>query len=376
VQYFERAVFEAHPANAPPYDVLLAQLGTFRYRAQYPADVPAPPTPAASGSLTGGPPPPPNTYQGCPATGDGGDRQLNGRKNRVDRGPWSALPLDTLLGLPWPRTTDRRDRAGWSAADTAAVAAVEGSPVQVEGYLAGVKVESTESMDCHSAADVDYHLWLVSGPAEDRSRSLVAEITPRVRADHPGWDSTRIRPLVDGHTRVRLAGWLLLDQEHPEQLGATRATLWEIHPIVDFAVQQPDGSWQALDGGATPVPPVATVPAVPPPTVTPTPAPAPLDVYAASAQVSNATPGQNVRVTVTGQLTRAGQPVAGVTMQTAWHYKTTVSACSGTTGADGMAYCTRDISRATLGYLVVVDVTFVDADGTVLARAQTGFTPH
>src|SRR5207248_6030261 len=27
VQYFERAVFERHPQNAPPYDVLLAQLG-------------------------------------------------------------------------------------------------------------------------------------------------------------------------------------------------------------------------------------------------------------------------------------------------------------------------------------------------------------
>ena len=30
VQYFERAVFESHPENAPPYDVLLSQLGTFR----------------------------------------------------------------------------------------------------------------------------------------------------------------------------------------------------------------------------------------------------------------------------------------------------------------------------------------------------------
>ena len=40
VQYFERAVFELHPENAPPYNVLLAQLGTFRYRALYPTGVP------------------------------------------------------------------------------------------------------------------------------------------------------------------------------------------------------------------------------------------------------------------------------------------------------------------------------------------------
>jgi len=38
VQYFERAVFELHPENAgTPYEVLLSQLGTFRYRAKYSA---------------------------------------------------------------------------------------------------------------------------------------------------------------------------------------------------------------------------------------------------------------------------------------------------------------------------------------------------
>jgi glucose/arabinose dehydrogenase len=36
VQYFERAVFELHPENAPPYNVLLSQLGTYRYHARYP----------------------------------------------------------------------------------------------------------------------------------------------------------------------------------------------------------------------------------------------------------------------------------------------------------------------------------------------------
>jgi hypothetical protein len=35
VQYFERAVFEAHTENRPPFDVLLSQLGAFRYRANY-----------------------------------------------------------------------------------------------------------------------------------------------------------------------------------------------------------------------------------------------------------------------------------------------------------------------------------------------------
>ena len=42
VQYFERAVFERHPENAPPYDVLLAQLGTYQYGQKYPAGASTP----------------------------------------------------------------------------------------------------------------------------------------------------------------------------------------------------------------------------------------------------------------------------------------------------------------------------------------------
>src|SRR5437870_4714156 len=34
-QYFERAVFEYHPENVPPNDVLLSQLGTIRYKQKY-----------------------------------------------------------------------------------------------------------------------------------------------------------------------------------------------------------------------------------------------------------------------------------------------------------------------------------------------------
>src|SRR5437870_2602673 len=39
-QYFERAVFELHPENRPPNDVLLSLLGVFRYKHKYPAGAP------------------------------------------------------------------------------------------------------------------------------------------------------------------------------------------------------------------------------------------------------------------------------------------------------------------------------------------------
>ncbi len=45
VQYFERATFEAHPENQPPYNVLLSQLGTFRAQTEYPSGMPEGNTP-------------------------------------------------------------------------------------------------------------------------------------------------------------------------------------------------------------------------------------------------------------------------------------------------------------------------------------------
>src|SRR5436190_746415 len=50
VQYFERAVFEYHPENQPPNDVLLSQLGTFRYKQKYPTGAAAHMPPPGQGS--------------------------------------------------------------------------------------------------------------------------------------------------------------------------------------------------------------------------------------------------------------------------------------------------------------------------------------
>ncbi|MFL5732978.1 MAG: hypothetical protein ACJ78Q_07225 [Chloroflexia bacterium] len=40
VQYFERGVFEYHPENQPPFNVLLSQLGTYLYKKKYPGGAP------------------------------------------------------------------------------------------------------------------------------------------------------------------------------------------------------------------------------------------------------------------------------------------------------------------------------------------------
>jgi hypothetical protein len=51
IQYFERAIFEYHPENQPPYNVLLSQLGTFRYREKYPSGAPGQQTNNSAGSV-------------------------------------------------------------------------------------------------------------------------------------------------------------------------------------------------------------------------------------------------------------------------------------------------------------------------------------
>jgi alpha/beta superfamily hydrolase len=51
VQYFERAVFELHPDNEPPNNVLLSLLGTFRYNDRYPGGAPGQEPNTTSGSV-------------------------------------------------------------------------------------------------------------------------------------------------------------------------------------------------------------------------------------------------------------------------------------------------------------------------------------
>jgi hypothetical protein len=51
VQYTERAVFEYHPENQAPYEVLLSQLGTLRYRERYPNGAPIQVPTVAPGSI-------------------------------------------------------------------------------------------------------------------------------------------------------------------------------------------------------------------------------------------------------------------------------------------------------------------------------------
>lgn len=187
------------------------------------------------------------TFQGCPPEGDGGDPQLNRLKNRVDEGDYVPVSFDAVLSLTWPKAVEQKDRADWSAEDTAAIAKYEGIPVVVEGYLAAATESGPESTNCHGIANdmVDWHVSLVKNPGEDRSKAIVTETTPRVRPNHK-WSLDLLRSIVEKQERVRISGWLFFDPEHPDHLGKYRATLWEIHPIMQIEVYQ-NGRWVPLD---------------------------------------------------------------------------------------------------------------------------------
>ena len=186
-------------------------------------------------------------FEGCPPDGDGGDRALNRLKNRVDSATWAPAPIADVLTLAWPAAAVRRTRDEWSRGERGAVARDEGRPIAIEGYFVGAKTEGPEATNCHGAESKfrDWHLWLAATPGKDRRRSIVVETTPAIRALHPDWSINDIHRLVRDSALVRISGWLLFDQDHPEQLGKTRGTLWEIHPVMRIEVMR-NGQWRPL----------------------------------------------------------------------------------------------------------------------------------
>jgi hypothetical protein len=206
------------------------------------------------------------SFNGCGPHGDAGngqgDADLNFLKNRDDQADnWIKVDFEAVLKLPFPATVGKRNRAMWTEHDRVAVQRFEGLPVAVICYFGWARDEKEESCNCHQQDKkmFDIHTWLLKEPAEidgsqapDRSQAVVAEVTPRLKPDHPKWTQDVIRKLAREGKQVRVSGWLLLDQEHPEQITGTasqeptRGTLWEIHPIMEIEVLQ-NGKWVPLD---------------------------------------------------------------------------------------------------------------------------------
>jgi hypothetical protein len=186
------------------------------------------------------------TFDKCPPEGQGGDPELNRTENRTDEGNYQSIPLDNLLGLPWPTDIEGKNHDQWPQNARDYVSKVEGLPVTVEGYVAKVEQRGPESANCNANNQLNLLITVVAHPEAigDLSKGLVTHITPRVRVNHAGWTPDKLNGLVKA--RIQISGWLLLNPEHPDEVGKTRGTLWEIHPVMQIAVWK-DNQWIRLD---------------------------------------------------------------------------------------------------------------------------------
>jgi uncharacterized protein YraI len=198
----------------------------------------------------------------CAADGTGGDPKTNHLKNRSDEpASYHQVSWDSLAQLSFPRNRlkYREGQHAWPQSDLDAIAAYEGLPISVVGFLSGVKVEGKESTNCGQtdSSRVDWHMYLTKGKHQKTRQAIVVETTPRVRPNHPGWAVDSIKSFVQAGDTVRISGWLMLDPEHWDQMWQYRSasdttgtkariTLWEIHPITRIEVRR-NGAWQSLD---------------------------------------------------------------------------------------------------------------------------------
>ena len=135
-------------------------------------------------------------FEGCGPAGSQPDYALNRLKNRIDEpsdGRYLPVPWMVIARLPYPTWAVIRFRNQWSRGETRDVARYEGAAIEVEGYLAGYRLEIPEPPNCYSfeARQKDFHLWLSRAPRESQDKSIVIELTPRIRVHHPAWTAPR-----------------------------------------------------------------------------------------------------------------------------------------------------------------------------------------
>jgi hypothetical protein len=240
--------------RTPPAPALLLALALAASGCRGPA-APPPVPPGPPGRTVGGPATVADStafttgeFRGCPQEGDGGDPDLNRLKNR-DRPPpaYADLTIAQIVGnrAEEALAAGRSHRSRWPTPARDEISRWENTGVRVVGYLQKVTQQGLESCNCHAGDQRDFHLWIAEGPNDDRSNSLVVEVSPRVQSAHDNWRLRILQRLARDRAQVRISGWLMWDQEHPEQIGQTRGTLWEIHPIHKIEVQGV-GGWREL----------------------------------------------------------------------------------------------------------------------------------
>ena len=190
----------------------------------------------------------PSDFHGIPPEGIGGDSSLNLKKNRwVAPQAYNDMTVADIIALPNDKllAMGSENRYAWTSAAAAQAAAGEAKSVSVTGYIAGVKEEGPEACNGSSGIYDDFHIWITGSPGLDKSNGIIAEAIPYWKERFPAWQLAAFEKLASENAQVRVSGWILWDEDHPEELGKSRASLWEVHPLTKFEVFS-GGSWQEL----------------------------------------------------------------------------------------------------------------------------------
>jgi hypothetical protein len=191
---------------------------------------------------------PPTNFHGIPPQGIGGDSLLNIKKNRwfVPQ-EYTDMAIGDMINLPHDILTaiGSEERSKWTPADSAQAAVSEAKGIRVTGSFINVREEGNESCNGNDSSYHDFHLWIADSSGKGESGSIIAEATPFWKEQFPKWQLSTLENLANSHTPVRISGWIMWDEDHPEYVGSSRASLWEIHPMTKFEYFN-GTSWVAL----------------------------------------------------------------------------------------------------------------------------------
>ncbi|MFI5263353.1 MAG: hypothetical protein ACHQM6_02430 [Candidatus Kapaibacterium sp.] len=196
----------------------------------------------------------PGDFHGIPPEGIGGDPDLNRDKNRwVTPAGITEMSVSQIISLPHDMLSamSKEDRRKWTRAASEQASANENRGVQVVGYLAHAKESGAEACNGKSEIYHDFHLWLTDSPGVDKREGIVVEVTPYWKEQFPAWKLTTFEKLASEQAKVRVSGWILWDEEHGDEVGKSRSSLWEIHPITKFEIFS-NGKWEELTSPETP----------------------------------------------------------------------------------------------------------------------------
>lgn len=190
----------------------------------------------------------PKDFHGIPPEGVGGDPLLNKLKNR-----WSApieiktMTISQIIDLPHGELSKQgaKDRIRWSSAAATEASTEESLGVQTEGYLAKVRESGSETANGRNDIYHDFHLWITESPGKNKNTGIIVEAIPFWKEHFSGWQLHAFEKLANANAKVRVTGWVFWDQEHGSEVGKSRGSLWEIHPVTKFEVFS-GGQWQEL----------------------------------------------------------------------------------------------------------------------------------